>query len=199
MTIETRIAEARLKDGTAVVLRPMTEDDGERSFAFFRRLPEEDRRYLRVDVSKRENVERRIREMDADRVKRLVAVVDGEVVADGALELSREEWTANTGEIRLIVSREYQRMGLGMLMARELYLLAVGEHLENIVVRMARPQVAARSIFHRLGFAEEYILPDHVVDRSGEHHDLILMRCDLEAMWGELEAFFQQPDWRRAM
>lgn len=197
MTIETRPTEAQLKDGTNVVIRPMTGDDVERSFAFFQRLPEEDRRYLRVDVTRRENVERRIQTMSAARVKRLVAVVNDDIVADGALELSREEWTAHTGEIRLIVSRDYQRRGLGMLMARELYLLAISEKLEAIVVRMARPQVAAHSIFRRLGFEEEYSIPDHVLDRSGERHDLLLMRCDVEAMWRELETFFQQYDWQR--
>jgi len=190
--------EAQLKDGTDVVIRPMTRDDVERSFAFFQSLPEEDRRYLRVDVTKRENVKRRIRTMGADHVKRLVAVVDDDVVADGALELSREEWTAHTGEIRLIVSRQYQRKGLGMLMARELYMLATGEKLEGIVVRMARPQVAARDIFHKLGFVEEYSLPNHVRDRAGGRHDLVLMRCDLAQMWRELETFFQHSDWQRA-
>jgi len=198
MTTELLNTEAQLKDGTRVVIRSMTRDDIEPSFAFFQRLPEEDRRYLRVDVTKRQNVERRIRTMDDDHVRRIVAVVDDEIVADGALELSREEWTAHTGEIRLIVSREYQRKGLGMLMARELYMLAAGEKLEDIVVRMARPQVAARSIFHKLGFVEEFSLPDHVLDRAGARHDLVLMRCDLSEMWRELETFFQHSDWQRA-
>jgi L-amino acid N-acyltransferase YncA len=198
MAIEARSTEAQLKDGTNVVIRPMTRDDVERSFAFFQSLPEEDRRYLRMDVTKRENVERRIRTMGTDHVKRLVAVVDDDIVADGALELSREEWTAHTGEIRLIVSRQYQRKGLGMLLARELYLLALREKLENIVVRMARPQVAARSIFHKLGFEEEYSLPDHVIDRAGGRHDLVLMRCDVAEMWRELETVFQQFGGQRA-
>jgi len=198
MATEAQATEAQLKDGTEVLIRPMTKGDVERSFAFFQGLPEEDRRYLRVDVTKRENVKRRIRMMEKDHVKRLVAVVDGDIVADGALELSREEWTADTGEIRLIVSRPYQRKGLGMLMARELYMLATGEKLKDIVVRMARPQVAAHNIFHKLGFAEEFSLPGHVRDRAGGRHDLVLMRCDLNEMWRELETFFQHSDWQRA-
>ena len=43
----------RLKDGTDVLLRSMTKDDLERSLAFFQGLPEEDRTYLRRDVTKR--------------------------------------------------------------------------------------------------------------------------------------------------
>ncbi|MFQ5381121.1 MAG: GNAT family N-acetyltransferase [Dehalococcoidia bacterium] len=197
MTIEARPAEVRLKDGETVAIRPMSRDDVERSLAIFLGLPEEDRRYLRVDVTKRDNVERRVEAMEAGRVRRLVAIAADEIVADGALELSPEEWTANSGEIRLIVSRPYQRRGLGMLMARELYLLAISERLEHIVVRFAGPQVAARSIFHRLGFEEEFALPNHILDRTGHRQDLVLMRCDVAEMWRELESFFEQADWQR--
>ena len=188
----------RLKDGREVVIRPLAKDDIERSLAFFRGLPEEDRAYLRVDVTKREMVERRAREIDLGRAKRLVAVANDEIVADGAVELAGKEWTAHVGEIRLIVSRPFQRQGLGMLMARELYTLAASHKVEEIVVRMARPQVAARNIFRKLGFREEFNVPGLVKDRSGASQDLILMRCDLEALWRELENLFTESDWRRA-
>jgi len=186
-----------LKNGTEVLIRPLTKKDVEKSLAFFCALPEEDRRYLRGDVTRRDRVERRIREIDAGTVKRLVALVNDEIVADGALELAGEEWTAHVAELRLIVARPFQRKGLGMLMARELYGLAASEKVEQIVVRMARPQVAARNIFRRLGFREEMMLSDHVKDRTGTTHDLIVMRCDLEAIWNELEDFFGGADWQR--
>ena len=64
----------QLKDGREVVIRPLAKDDVDRSLAFFRGLPDEDRAYLRVDVTKREVMERRIREIDLGRVGRLVAV-----------------------------------------------------------------------------------------------------------------------------
>jgi ribosomal protein S18 acetylase RimI-like enzyme len=186
-----------LKDGQEVLIRPLTKDDLDRSLAFFQGLPEEDRKYLRVDVTKRSVVERRIRAIDSGRVKRLVAVVDDRIVADGALELAGDEWTAHVGELRLIVARPFQRKGLGMLMASELYKLAAAEKVEQVVVKMLRPQVGARRIFRKLGFREEIMLPDHAKDRSGGSQDLILMRCDLEALWRELESFFTTSDWQR--
>jgi L-amino acid N-acyltransferase YncA len=186
-----------LKDGTEVVIRPLRKDDLERSFAFFQALPEEDRKYLRVDVTKRVNVERRIRQINTGHFRRLVAVVDDEIVADGAIELTTREWTEHVAELRLIVARPFQRKGLGMLMARALYAVAAAEKVEEVVVRMMRPQVAARTIFRKLGFREELMLPNQVTDRSGGKQDLILMRCNLEALWRELETFFAESDWRR--
>lgn len=187
----------QLKDGSEVVIRPMTEDDLDRSLEFFRSLRDEERAYLRVDVTKREVVERRIQAMQSGTVKRLVAAVDDRIVADGALELGAAGWREHMGEIRLIVAPAWQRKGLGMLLARDLYRLAATTGLEDIVAKMMRPQMAARSIFHRLGFREQATLRDYVKDIQGGKQDLIVMHCNLQALWQELEELLSESDWQR--
>lgn len=189
--------KVKLKDGTRVVIRPMRDDDLDRSLAFFQSLRPEDRAYLRYDVSRRDVVAERIRAMHSGRIKRLVAVAEDAIIADAALELESPGWTEHVGEIRLIVASRHQRKGLGMLMARELYSVAAKVKVEEIIVKMMRPQVAARLIFRKLGFHEETLLPDYVKDISGRRQDLILMRCDLEALWRELEEFIESHDWQR--
>jgi L-amino acid N-acyltransferase YncA len=186
-----------LKDGTKVVIREMTAEDLERSLVFFESLSAADRAYLRRDVTKREVVERRIAECGSGVAERLVAIVDSRIVADGALELSAEDWKQHVGELRLIVAGPNRRQGLGALMARELYRLAIGAKVEELVVKMMRPQTAAQSIFKRLGFREEAVLPDYVKDLEGKRHDLIVMRCDLDALWREMEDFLSTGDWQR--
>lgn len=187
----------KLKDQTEVLIREMTSEDLEESHSFFTKLPKEDRAYLRREVTQREVVERRISESDSGSVMRLVAVADGQIVADGSLEISDEEWKRHVGELRLIVAQPYRRKGVGALMARELYLLAASAKMEEIIVKMMRPQEAAQSIFRRLGFREEASLHDYVQDRVGRKQDLILMRCDLEALWQDMEDFLASGDWQR--
>lgn len=187
----------KLKDQTEVLIREMTREDLDGSHAFFANLPEEDRTYLRRDVTNREVVERRISEIESGNVMRLVAVVDGQIVADGSLETSAEEWKKHVGELRLIVGKSRRRTGLGALMARELYLLAASAKMEEIIVKMMRPQKAARRIFRRLGFHKEASLHDYVQDQAGSKQDLILMRCDLEALWQEMEDLLSSGDWER--
>jgi L-amino acid N-acyltransferase YncA len=189
--------KVRLKDRTEILIRDMMPEDLDLSLAFFRSLPDEDRAYLRRDVAQRGAVEGRIREIRTRDVMRLVAVADDQVVADGSLERSSEDWKKHVGEVRLIVAQPYKRKGLGRLMARELFLLAAQAKMEEILVRMMRPQKAAQSIFHRLGFRQEMVLPDYVVDRHGKKQDMIIMRCDLEALWREMEDFFATGDWER--
>jgi len=188
-----------LKDGREVVIRGMSPDDTERSFDFFACLPEDDRRYLRVDVTRREIVEVRTRDLDTGRVVRLVAQDGDAIVADGALELAGHGWGDNVAEVRLIVARPYQRLGLGTLMARELYFTAAERKVDRIVARMMRPQRGARQIFKRLGFKDEFLIPEHVRDQDGKWQDLIIMRCNLEDLWSEMEHLLEGSDlqWHR--
>jgi L-amino acid N-acyltransferase YncA len=187
----------KLKDDTEVLIREMSRQDAEASLTFFRSLFEEDRAYLRRDVTKPEAVEQRIREMESGAAQRLLAMVGDEIVADGSLELSGEQWKRHVGELRLIIAPAYRRRGLGIRMARELYSLAASARVEEILVRMMRPQKAARAIFRKLGFHREVVLPDYVRDQSGTTQDMILMRCDLEALWREIEDFVAVGDWQR--
>lgn len=187
----------RFKDGTEAFIRTMCKEDLDRSLAFFQALPDEDRKYLRRDVTKREVVAWRIEAMQSSRVKRLVALLDDEIIAEGSLELETQEWKKHIGEIRLIVARSFQRKGLGRLMARELYFLALSDKIEELVVKVMRPQVRAHSIFKRLGFAEDIALSEYVKDQTGTKQDLIVMRCELQALMKEMEDYMADSDWER--
>jgi L-amino acid N-acyltransferase YncA len=113
------------------------------------------------------------------------------------LELEGHSWKEHVGELRLIIAQDFQRKGLGTLMARELYTLANKHRVEELMVRMMRPQVAARKIFRKLGFQEAVMLPEYVKDLHGIRQDMVVMRCDLETLWREMEDLIILSDWRR--
>jgi len=188
---------AQLKDGTEVLIRPLRIEDLDRSLAFFQALPAEDRAYLRVDVTKRDIVERRIcSALRSDKIERIVALTGDEIVADGALEVGGDEWDRHVGELRVVVAHAYQRKGLGTVMMRELYGEAASRKVQEIVVRIMRPQKSAWAICRKLGFQEEVLLHDYLKDISGRKQDLILMRCDLEELWRRMEDYIERSDWR---
>ncbi|MEW5902344.1 MAG: GNAT family N-acetyltransferase, partial [Acidobacteriota bacterium] len=122
-----------LKDGRRVVIRPLTMKDLDKLMAFYRALPTEDRKYLRVDVTDRKVVADRIRQAEQGNIFRIVALSKDKIVAEGALELSGEGWRRHLGEIRVIVSRPFRRRGLGMVMMREIYFLAAAKNVEKVV------------------------------------------------------------------
>jgi len=185
-----------MKDGTSVVVRHMEPDDIEQSFRFFCELPEEDRKYLRVDVTQRDLVERRCREAGSGAAERLVVVHDDTIVADGALEIRGHGWGENVAELRLIVAHSYQRRGLGMVLARELFFRAAEHRVDRIIARLMRPQTGAHRIMQQLGFHEEFLVPEMVRDRDGVWQDLIILRCNLDEMWQRMETLFESSDWR---
>jgi N-acetylglutamate synthase-like GNAT family acetyltransferase len=181
-----------LRDGTEVTLRNLKEDDIDQSFDFFKALSESDRLYLRVDVTQKELVGKRIKDMRRNNISRIIALTSGKIIADGALE--QED---HIGELRLIVANDYRRKGLGMLMANELYSLAAKKGIDEIVVKIMKPQKDAQCIFHRLGFHHDVILPSSVYDINHHKQDLIIMRCQLKELWTELADYFYEKDMRR--
>jgi L-amino acid N-acyltransferase YncA len=187
---------AKLKDGKDVLIRALKREDLEASLAFFRALSEENRSSLRRDLRTRESIEERIREMEEGTVKRLVAVADETIVADGALELSHFGWERHIAEVRLIVATPYQHKGLGMLMAGALYNVAASTGIEEIVVKMMATQTAALRIFDKLGFRQEAVLRGYVKDMKGVKHDLVLMRCPLRDLWQKYEDLIHDTDMR---
>jgi ribosomal protein S18 acetylase RimI-like enzyme len=197
LTQQARNKKVTLKDDQVVLIRDMAASDVDRSYDFFAALPAADRKYLRRDVTRRDVVERRVEIMKDGRVRRLVALSGREIVADGSLDLEGHGWGDEVAEIRLIVARPFQRLGLGRLMARELFLLAAQNRVERIVVRMLAPQKAALSIFRKLGFHDEFLIPQHVRDREGKLQDMIIMRCNLEDLWHEMENLVEFSDFPR--
>jgi ribosomal protein S18 acetylase RimI-like enzyme len=187
-----------LKDGAKVKIRELRSADLDRLMAFYQELPLEDRKYIRVDVTNRDIVSQRIKLIETGNVIRIIALHNNEIIGDGALELSGEEWRKHQGEIRVIIAHPYQHKGLGMIMIRELYLVAVERNVEMIIAKMMRPQVGAQHIFRKLGFREELLIPDYVRDIEGETQDLIIMACDTKELLNELENFYSDTDWERS-
>ena len=186
-----------LKDGTELAVRELTLDDLENLMEFYTSLPLKDQKYLRIDVTNKEIVKNRISDTINKKDIRLAVLHNNQIIATGALELSHDDWRKNQGELRLIVAYDYQRKGIGLMLARELYYLAVENGVKKLVVKMVKKQKSARNLVKKLGFSHEVIIPDYVTDKSEKLQDLVIMTCDMKDFWKELEHIYQASDWMR--
>lgn len=186
----------KLKDGTKVDIRPLVAEDLQKSLDFFHSLSAEERLYLRVDVLDESVVKKRIENSGLTEIKRIVAEVDGNIIADAGLELRTHGWERHLADIRLIVSPDYRSQGLGMIMAEELYDMAMNAKVEEMIVEVMAPQIEAKGLFEQLGFKQDVILKNYVKDLKGQKHDLILMRCNLDDIWDKIESYFQEVEHR---
>ncbi len=184
-----------LKDGAKILIRDQTLDDLDILMDFYLALPDEDRRYLRVDVTDRDVVKQRLELSKGGCLFRRGALDNDRIVATGALEIFPDAWRKHQGEIRVIVAEEFRRKGLGMIMMRELYLMAREKEVELLVTRQLRPQISARNICRKLGFREELMVPDYLHDLTGATQDMVLMACDMKDFWKELEHVYMDSDW----
>lgn len=186
-----------LRDGTEVIIRNISMDDLEAYMEFFRSLPPSDRKYLRINVTNQQLIRERIRQIENGNVFRIIALLEDKIIATGALELCRDNWHENHAELRVIVTRQYQRRGMGLILNRELYLIAAQHGVKKVIAKMMRPQIGALKILKRMGFREQTLIPDYVQDQDKQSQDLIIMTCDMKEFWKELESLYHSTDWKR--
>jgi RimJ/RimL family protein N-acetyltransferase len=178
-----------LKDGTQLLLRPMEKGDEAALLAFFQGLPESDRFYLRDDVTDPAVVKGWADNIDYDRVLPVLAFLGDKIVGDATLHRNPHSWMRHVGEIRLVVSPDFREKGLARVMAAEIFQNAVTSGLDKLLAEMTTEQDGARRVFARLGFREEAILKDQVLDADGNKHDLLIMSNDVTRLWQQWVEF----------
>ena len=186
-----------LKDGTKVTIKELKPENLDQLMQFYLELPLEDRKYLRFDVTDRKIIAKRLKRIESGDDIRIAAWLGDKIIASGVIELSGLAWSKHQGEIRVMIARPFQHRGLGMIMIRELFFIAVQNNLEIITAMMMRPQVGAQHIFNKLGFREVMILPDYLKDIEGTTQDMIIMTCNVKDLWKQLDHLFSESDWQR--
>ena len=188
MKLEGFPQDVSLRDGTPVTVRPLDGGEAPALLEFYRSLPEEDRLYLKDDVTNPDWLRRFVAAVESGEVVSLLAVRDRKVVAEATLYRPLHGWSRHVGEIRVSVAPALRRDGLGTTLARELVRLATHAGVEKLVIQVVENQVGARKMFRKLGFRQEAVLHGHVRDISGAKRNLILASSDVSHVWDAMEA-----------
>lgn len=170
--------------GRLIELSLMAEGDTDAVVQFARALPEQDLQFLRIDITDPTVVDRWIASVATGQRFTILARDNGAMVGYGSLNRRELAWMRHLGEIRVIVAPDYRRVGLGRLLAHEVFTIAKDLGLMKIVAQMARQQVGARKMFQDLGFAAEALLADWVIDREGRTRDMLIMSHDVTGLEG---------------
>lgn len=165
----------KLTDGASVTVRTLIPQDRAEVGAFFERVPEEDRAFLKEDLLNREEVEIWLDEIDLDRETVMVAESDKHIVGTAVLERQRHGWARHVGEIRIVADPAFRNRGLGYLLAETIFDLAKNSGVEKLTAEMVADDPGPIRVFKRLGFRTEATLNDQVKDRHGSKHDLLVM------------------------
>ena len=181
-----------LRDGTVVTLRLMQAADEARLLDFFRRLPAEDRQYLKDDVASPETIRTWSRGLDYARAIPILAEREGQIVGDATLHRHPSGWMRHVGEIRVVTDPFLRRRGLASALAREIFYVALQVGLDKMVAEVVQGQAAAVKVFENLGFRQEARLSGHTLDLQGRKHDLIILTTDIPALMQRMEEMILQ-------
>lgn len=161
----------------------LTPEHAERAAAFLRDLPEGDLTFFKEDIDD-ETVSRWTTD---ERVPRwLVVGEDGAPQAMLAI-VPGASWSSHVGELRLVVGADFRRRGLGRRLARYGLAEAVRLGLRKIVVEVVADKEGDIAMFTSIGFDPEALLRDHICDRQGNLHDLVVLSHEVEARSASLD------------
>ena len=172
-----------------LTLRLLTPDDAEAVLAFAQKLAIHDLLFLRRDISNPKVVSAW---MDATRDGSIVTVlaIKGDAVL-GCATIVKDElgWSRHVGELRVLTAPELRGQGVGQRLTQECFALALELGLEKIVAQMTIDQRGAIAVFEGLGFRAEALLKNHVKDKDGKTHDLVILSHDVAAFASQMQAY----------
>ena len=168
-----------LKSKETVTVRDLGRDDVLLSQEFFQSFPESKRKYFRSDVTNINHLEDRCLEAENGKVIRRIALMSGAIVADASLAIDSDTWKSGTAYLRLVIDPDHIGKGVQFALAKDMYDIALEEHLEKIIAKFMRPQKDLLDIYQKLGFRMEGVLPDYVHDQEGKEQDMVVMIASL--------------------
>ncbi|MEZ4492748.1 MAG: GNAT family N-acetyltransferase [Dehalococcoidia bacterium] len=161
--------------GEAVTLRLMTREDRDAFLAFSRHLDHHDLMFLQRDITNAADVEKWIESVEAGLTTTILAFAGDRIVGYAAVQRSALPWTEHVAELRVLLAKEMRGKGLGRILTGDAFAIAVSQGIEKMMAQMTLDQRGAIAVFEGIGFRPEALLRDHVKDREGERHDLLVL------------------------
>jgi len=178
-----------LSDNSEITLRLLRRVDIEAFLAFTQSLSDHDLLFLRTDITDAGIVADWLDNVEAGRIVTIVAERDGRIFGYGSLHLSNAPWSQHVGELRVLISDAMRGKGLGRALTDAIFAQALDRGIEKMVAQMTIDQKGAIATFEELGFKAEALLRDHVKDRNGEKHDLLVYSHDVHEFQSQMDAY----------
>jgi ribosomal protein S18 acetylase RimI-like enzyme len=176
-------------DAGNIEFRLMTQADEAAVLDFARGLPVHDLLFLPRNISEPKVLAAWVKEIERGAIVSVLAVKGGKVVGCGTIVRDAHSWSPHVGEIRNVVSPEVRGLGVGRALTQEVFALALEMGLEKLVVQMTVDQVSGIALFEGMGFRGEALLREHVRDRDGNKHDIVVLGHNVAQVRAQLEAY----------
>jgi len=172
--------ELELKVGFKCLLRPLESADEMAFHEFFLAVPTHERMFIKHRVTDPAVIHEWCQNIDLGRNLPLLAVLEGQIIADATLHQQLGGWKRHVGRVSVLVHPKFRGRGLARALVSEILNLARQVGLEKVEAEFIGGQETAIKMFGLLGFQPLCRLPDYVKDMEAVTHDYILMGLDLK-------------------
>jgi len=171
--------EIELKDGFKCLIRPLQSSDETAFHEFFLAVPDGERMFIKHRVTEPDVIRDWCQNIDLGRNLPLLALADGQIIADATLHQQLGGWKRHIGRVSVLVLPKYRGRGLARALIHQIVDIARHIGLEKVEAEFIGEQEAAIKMFAMLGFSNLLRLPDYVRDMQAISHDYVLMGLDL--------------------
>ena len=179
LALEEFPADIELKEKFHCTLRPLQASDEMAFHEFFLAVPTQERMFIKHRVTEIEVIHDWCTNIDYDRNLPLLAVSEGQIIADATLHQQLGGWKRHIGRVSVLVHPRFRGRGLAKRMITEIIAIARNIGLEKVEAEFIGEQATAIKMFAMLGFSTLARLPHYVKDMEAHTHDYVLMGLDL--------------------
>jgi GNAT superfamily N-acetyltransferase len=172
--------DLELKGGFKCTLRPLESTDEMAFHEFFLAVPTPERMFIKHRVTDPSVIHDWCQNIDLGRNLPLLAVLDGQIIADATLHQHLGGWKRHIGRVSVLVHPKFRGRGLARALVSEILDLARQGGLEKVEAEFIGEQQTAMKMFGLIGFLPLFRLSDYVKDMEGVTHDYFLLGLDLK-------------------
>ena len=176
-------------DGVSYQIRWLQPSDEGNLQQFATEMPPEDLLFLPRDITHKGVVSAWMKQAEEGAISTLVVMKDDTMVGVAAVVCDELSYSKHVGDLRVLLSSATRGVGLGRLLVKECYFLALARNLEKLTTRMTANQPTALKLFEELGFAPEALWRNQVRDGHGVNHDLIGLGQDVAGFERAMRVF----------
>jgi len=173
-----------LRDGARVLLRPLTPDDRQGLLDLFLPVSKDELRFMRHNVNDPAIVNGWVDNLDYDKVFPLIAIVGDRIVGEATLHFQQGS-SRHRGELRIFLSKDFRRRGLGTKLTQAIIDLAKRRSLYLLEVQTVRDLSNDIKAMEKVGFEIRCTFEDYHMLPDGELRDIVHMILRLRAQEGE--------------
>lgn len=163
-----------IADGTRILIRPLSKEDLALLSLLFSSINSDDLRYFRHDVKDSDVIKGWIENLDYNQVIPLLALVKDQPVGNATLHFGQGP-RRHIGEIRIYLTRDFRKRGLGMKILKSIVDIGRRQGLQIIIAEVIAENIKLIKAFEKLGFKQQCTLDNYFMFPDGECTDVKLM------------------------